>query len=295
MIMKQSMNSGTLDNITIIFICFKNFRNNLQTKFNNSNFNSTKEKDINNNNSQAFNIKNEYNEKDGNFDMQNSTHTNFDEIRRRLTCYKENSIRVKTNEFINFSNFDDKNFENKPKTSNELLKKNERFELDGNSEMEYKPIITETENENNSNNFIGNNRNNKDSKQLYKIISKKNISTVGNYGKNYESNLPQFKIPQKLNKFSKDINMRKLSPINKMGDFHNGFNSTSNINSVNIEINMNNTSRGGNRFLPKINSKNIGSTTIYNEKKNNNNNSANNTNQSSFRFNKPNQMNYKFK
>ena len=210
MVMKQSMNSGTLDNITTIFICFKNFRNNLQAKFNNNNFNSTKEKDINN--SQAFNIKNEYNEKDGNLDMQNSRQFDVDEIRRRLTYYKENSIRVKTNEFINFSNFEEKNFENKPKTSNELLKTNARFELDNNSDMEYKPIITETENENNSNNFIGNNRNNKESKQLYKIVSKKNISPMGNYGKNYESNLPQFKIPQKLNKYAKDINMRKLSP-----------------------------------------------------------------------------------
>ena len=210
MVMKQSMNSGTLDNITTIFICFKNFRNNLQAKFNNNNFNSTKEKDINN--SQAFNIKNEYNEKDGNLDMQNSRQFDVDEIRRRLTYYKENSIRVKTNEFINFSNFEEKNFENKPKTSNELLKTNARFKLDNNSDMEYKPIITETENENNSNNFIGNNRNNKESKQLYKIVSKKNISPMGNYGKNYESNLPQFKIPQKLNKYAKDINMRKLSP-----------------------------------------------------------------------------------
>ena len=161
------------------------------------------------------------------------------------------------------------------------MKTNGRFELENNDVMEYKPIITDTDNDNNSN---------KESKQLYKIISKKNISPMGNYAKNYESNLPQFKLSQKLNKFPKDINLRKLSPINKNGNFHGGFNSTTNINSVHININMNNTSKGGNRYLPKI-SKNIGGNTIYNEKKNNS--PVNNMNQSSLRFNRHIQMNLK--
>lgn len=277
--MKQSMNSGTLDNITCIFICFNNFRKIFQAKLNNMTSSSQREKDLGNT-KEAFNIKNEYNENNNQVnnnvsstEFYNPPQLNFEEIRRRLTLYKENSIRLRTNEYINFSNneFQEKNFENKPKTSNEVLKNNTRFELDANSDVEYKPIITETENENN-NNYIGSHKN--DSKQLYKIVSKKNISPLNNnnYGKNYESNLPSFKIPQKLNKISKDINLRKLSPINKIGNIHNGFNSTTNINSVNLQMNMNNTSKGGNRFLPKI-TKNIGATTIYNEKKNQNNNS----------------------
>jgi hypothetical protein len=289
--MKQSMNSGTLDNITTIFICLNNFKKSLQSKFSNNNnnsnnFNSAKEKDPNN--SQAFNIKNEYNE-NSTFDIQNSCQSNFEEIRRRLTYLKEHSIKVKTNEYINFSDndFADRNFENKPKTSNEVLKTNARFDLENKDDMEYKPIITDTENDNNTHNFSGKNNNKIDSKHLYRIVSKKNMSPMGNLTKNYDSNLPEFKISQKINKFPKEINMRKLSPINNMGNFHSGFNSTTNINSVNLNINMNNTSRGANRFLPKITKS--GFNTLYNEKKNNNN--ANN--QGSFRFNKPINMNMK--
>lgn len=295
MIMKQSMNSGTLDNITCIFICFNNFRKNVNSKFNN-NLNITREKDPNN--SQAFNIKNEYNENNSYFDFHNSSNSIFEEIRRRLTFHKEHSIKLKTNEYLNFNHFEDNNFENKPRTSNEILKTNGRFDLMGEenyNDIEYKPIITETEND--ANNYMANTNSNMNSKHLYKIVSKKNIAPFGNIAKNYESNLPTFKISQKLNKIPKEINLRKLSPLNKMGNFNNGFNSTTNINSVNININMNNTSRGGNRFLPKI-TKNVGSTTHYNDKKKNNFSSmstSNNTsnNQGSFRFNKPIQMNLK--
>lgn len=325
--MKQSMNSGTLDNITCIFICFNNFRKNLQPKFisNNSNLNLAREresKDPNNSQAfQAFNIKNEYNENSSTFDLHSSSQNNFEEIRRKLSYYKEHSIRLKTNEFINFSDdcdfADEKNLmENKPKTSNEILKTNTRFDLiNEENDIEYKPIITDTENEmvlnnnnnniyrniNNKNNLNHNNNNNNtiEAKNLYRIASKKNINNIninnqiGNLGKGgYESNLPTFKISQKLNKIPKDINLRKLSPINKVGNFNSGFNSTTNINSVNININMNNTSRNGNRFLPKI-TKNIGSNTLYNEKKKNNFYSNNNNNQASFRFNKPTQMHLK--
>jgi hypothetical protein len=298
MIMKQSMNSGTLDNITVIFICFNNFKKVLQSKFGNNlnnnttstNFNITKEKDPNN--SQAFNIKNEYNENNSTSDIQNTPNSNFEEIRRRLTYYKEQSIKLKTNEFINFSDFEEKKFENKPKTSNEVMKNNGRLDLEIKNDIEYKPIITDTDNDlKNYNNIIGNNIIDKDNRDLYKIISNKNMSnrTGGNFPKNYESNLPEFKISQKINKFSKEINLRKLSPINKFGNFHNGFNSTTNINSVNLNMNMNNTSRGGaNRFLPKI-TKN--SNTYYNDKNINFSNHNTISNQESFRFNKPNNIN----
>ena len=67
MVMKQSLNSGTLDNISCIFICFSNFKRTIQSKFGYGNDNSKdkeKEKDFkeNFNKSQAFNVKNEYGE-----------------------------------------------------------------------------------------------------------------------------------------------------------------------------------------------------------------------------------------
>ena len=274
MVMKQSMNSGTLDNISCIFICFNNFKKVMQAKFNNF---VSKEKDLNLNvnNSQAFNVKNEYNEHNSGVDLHNSSSSNFDEIRKKLTYYKEASIKLKINEFVHFSEYENREYEKKPKTSSEALKMGRLDFINDNNDIEYKPVITNTD----TNPSI-----NMEDKQLYKIVSKKIKTPVVNVGKNYESNLPSFKISQKINKFPKDINMRKLSPINKMGLILNGYNYTNNNNNNN----MNSTSKNANRFLPSI-TKNIGSTTHYNEKKNNNNN-----NQGSFKFNKPMQLNFDY-
>ena len=44
--MKQSMNSGTVDNISCIFICFSNFKKIVQKKFHNFNINNNKINDL---------------------------------------------------------------------------------------------------------------------------------------------------------------------------------------------------------------------------------------------------------
>jgi hypothetical protein len=326
MVIKQSMNAGTLDNISCIFICFNNFNKIISPKF--------QRKDLNNNNmiqSIAFNIKNEYNEINSNNNTlldYNSANFIIEEIRKKLINLKDSFVKLRENENIYFN---EKGFDKKPKTSSDIIKK-ERFLFNGdninntsnnsnNNDIEYKPIITNTDsaaikfpNVNNFNNELDENNDNRNN-HFYKIVSKKLKTPVVNMNnnniykiKNYDINLPNFKLPQKIHnynynyngnnntsnssRFNKDGNSRKLSPLDKMGNFHNGFNSTNNnynnINSNN-SINMNITTKTNNRFLPNI-KKNIGNSTIYiNERKNNNNEHG------SFRVNKPIQLDFNYK
>jgi hypothetical protein len=336
MIIKQSMNAGTLDNISCIFICFNNFNKLITPKLSKKdliNYNKNTKK------TGVFNIKNEYNEmninniKNTRLDYNyNSENLIIEEIRKKLINNKESSVKLRENEYIYFS---DKGFDKKPKTSSEIIKK-ERFLFNGDNinnsninDIEYRPVVTNTEsaavkfpNVKNCNNESDDNNDN----HFYKVVSKKLKTTIvnmnnnnnnnnNNYNnnriKNYEINLPNFKLPQKINnynsnlsnytRFNKEGNLRKISPIDKIGNFHNGFNSTNNNinnnNSINsMNVNMDVTSKTNNRFLPNI-KKNIGSATLYNKEKknNNNNNNSNNNEHGNFRINKPLQLNFNYK
>lgn len=349
MIMKQSMNNGTLDNITCIFICFNNFKKNLQRKFSiNSNSNNSKNKNNNNikekesniaNSTAAFNIKNEYNENNSNENFY-SNNSNIDEIRRKLTYHKDFSIKLKANEYINFSssssnnnnnknnlnqnennqmenqnNYLDENINNntldskikqKSKSSFEIMKLktkgkfslmninninniNEENDNNNASPEHNKPIIPDTPLSNSSNEKIDllnlKNNNNNYSYRKHKKFESANFTDFKNEYKNEYKN--DFKTTQKINsKFNKKKNLRKLSPIRKE-NFSSGFNSTTNLNSINFHIS--NSSKSVNKFLPKINSnnnitnKNPGSTTYYNNSSERKNNfTFNNTNGQGF-------------
>lgn len=244
--MKQSLNAGTLDNISCIFICLNNFKQILQNKF--------YENQTKNNYTSAIEILN--------------NNSNIDEIRKRLAHVKENSIQMKENEFIKFGNFDN-NFEKKPKTSSEAIK----------SRSEYIDLLKETNG--NEHDFYTNNTDNQsdDEKYLYKIISKKNKTPFAPY-KNYESNLPSFKISQKMSRLPKEINL-KVSPTNKFYTNNIVFNSNNaNVSNQNFNTNMNmNFTSKNNRFLPSI-TKNLNSTN-FSEKS------------TGFKFTKPN-LNFNF-
>lgn len=262
MIMKQSMNSGTLDNISCIFISFNNFKKIMNPKFNNV-LSTDMDIQTNMNKSQAFNVRNEYNEyKFGNDLNNNISDLNFDDIRKKLSYLKENSIKLKTNEYIHFSHYNNHNreFEKKPKTSSEVVKK-ERLEFNNdNSEIEYKPVNTN----------IDNSPSNMEDNQLYKIVSKKLKSPLID---NYETNLPSFKLSKRItnNKNHRDLNlnMGKIATLdkNKNGNILNGY--ITNTENSDSNMNLNSTLKNNNRFLPNI-TKNIGTTTLYNDRKNHN-------------------------
>jgi len=273
MVMKQSLNAGTVDNISCIFICFNNFKQAIQQKFQGSINNQNKEP-------KSFDVKNEY----AMISKEQPGLINFEEIRRKLNFVKENSIPLMKNENIKLSKYDQAQniyAEKKPKTSSETNKSN-RLELINANYPEANNIDNYEFHSNNIN--TDSNANGDLDKFLYKIDSKKiKMPGIASY-KNYESNLPTFKISQRINKAPhKELNnLKNSSPTNRI-------NSNSHQMSYNNfgTNNMNYTSKN-NRFLPNIiNNKNVGhtnpSTSIYGEKNSNN-----------LKFSKGLQFNYNF-
>jgi len=239
MVMKQSLYAGTVDNISCIFICFNNFKQIMQNKFQPSN-NTNKETKI------PYDIKDQYSNPK---DITNSI--NFEEIRKRIYFTKENTINLKKNENIKLNQYENSNqsifAEKKPKTSSDAIKSN-RLDL----------IAGFPEGNTNENNDYANNNINTDSngtgemdKFLYKIVSKK-IKTPGIASfKNYESTLPTFKISQRLNKLPKELNnIKNVSPSNRI--FTNNQSNNANYASSNMNFTTKNS-----RFLPNINNKQL--------------------------------------
>lgn len=230
----------------------------------------------------TFDVKYEYA-----MSRENSGLISFEEIRRKLTFMKENSIKLKKNENLKLAKYEQSSqniyaAEKKPKTSSEANKsnrlelinagfpeeiKNENFEFHSNNINTDTNAIVEAD------------------KYLYKIVSKK-IKTPGIAPyKNYESTLPTFKISQRFNKAvpPKELgNIKNVSPANRI-------NSNPNHMSYNNNFGMNNmnyTSKN-NRFLPSINSnKNAGH--------NNPNASVYGENNHGLKFSKGLQFNYNF-
>lgn len=288
MVMKQSLNAGTLDNISCIFICFNNFNQTMLNKFYANNLNSnnaSQNKKIVDDNlaNLPYDIKSEY--AASTLKEPQLNHNIFEEIRRRITYIQEVAIQLKRNEVnhlsnssnkydnsrdgyssnnfnenifkrdINYNTISSNNINNfnrsknnfsldkKPKTSSETIKNLPlEFMSSGYSrtnEIDYaahKTLNTDS----NTNNDID--------KFLYKIVSKK-IKTPAALApsyKNYESTLPTFKISQRINKPTKESNIKNYSPTNNRNENKEG--NSNYINNTNNPIKNNN-----NKFLPNIN------------------------------------------
>lgn len=126
MIMKQSLFAGSIDNISCIFICFKNFNNILKNKFysdesvcNTTNVNKSTTDDKK---KFPYDIKEEYKNSTSK-DVINSI--NYDEIRKKVADMSDANIQLKKNEFIKLnsysSNLEDISSNNSSTSNEEIL------------------------------------------------------------------------------------------------------------------------------------------------------------------------------